>query len=134
MKLLKLRQIENGKEFYVNPDEIASVNPVSKLTAEVIIGKDNTINYTLLTLKNGVKINAKETPYQIAWSGIAEVISPYGAKNNEGPSGPKADDTAKPGPTAKGYEAGDIKPWSPEANLERSKKVSHTVGGAAPVK
>jgi len=128
LKLLKLRQIENGKEFYINPDEIASINPTFRMRAvdDVVVGEDNNIYYTLITLKNGVKVNAKESPYQIAYSQIAtEILLPYGVKNG-GPSGPKADYTAKHG---HGTE-----PWAPDANLERSKKVDHTVGGAAPVK
>ena len=96
----------------MNADEIASVNPVSKLTAEVIVGQDNTINYTLITLKNGVKVNAKESPYQIANSGIAELVFPYGVKG-DGASGPKADYTAKHGH--------GTQPWAPDANLERSR-------------
>jgi uncharacterized protein YlzI (FlbEa/FlbD family) len=120
LRLLRLTQIENGKAFYINPDEIASVNPVAKLRAEVIVGEDNQINYTLITLKNGVKCNAKESPYEVAQATADEGIKIVRPAS----SGPRADYTAKHGHAGYNAVTDPAPAWSPDANLERSKAVS----------
>jgi hypothetical protein len=111
VKLLKLTQIENGKTFFINYDEIASINPTFKLKPEVILGEDHNIYFTLITLKNGVKVNATETPEQIAYA--FDHLGIMMPRNVNGPSGPSRrpyDGVTDPAPA-----------WSPDANLERSK-------------
>jgi hypothetical protein len=107
VKLLQLTQIENGKTFYINHDEIASINPTFKLKPEVILGEDHNIYYTLITLKNGVKVSATESPYAIAFAQPMPTANSILVPLKEQPQNSVV----------------ATEPWSPEANFERSKQV-----------
>ena len=102
----------DGSTIFLQAEQIASIKKVSKFkdAGDVVIGEDNTLKFTSLSMDNGGIITVKESPEGIANATGAFIcdVAEYETKA----AAKRAYDAVKdPAPA-----------WSPDANLERSRK------------
>ena len=104
----------DGSTIFLQAEQIASIKKVSKFkdAGDVVIGEDNTLKFTSLSMDNGGIVTVTESPEGIANATGAIIcnVAEYEAKA-------AAKRTAKVEP-----DGGKVPAWSPEANLERSRK------------
>jgi hypothetical protein len=68
MRLLQLTALESGTPCYIPPDNVGLISTGTKLraAADVVIGQDNRVVFTVILLKHGGgNVSVRETPEQV---------------------------------------------------------------------